>query len=155
MHFSLGTARRLVDIKGGNLFSEHGFEGFRATDDLRSLSTSRWTGLSTKTMAPRSSPSSLSSGPPRYRCVECSHPVSSLFTIYSKDNVRLTQCVSPISHIALPASLFPASPIPCNAAVVLYQVWVFRTKFVMEIPFPSISLLVSCCSWLRLLFGWR
>lgn len=32
-------------------------------------------------------------GPPRYRCVECSHPVSSLFTIYSKDNVRLTQCV--------------------------------------------------------------
>ena len=30
---------------------------------------------------------------PQYRCVECSHPVSSLFTAYSRDNVRLTQCV--------------------------------------------------------------
>jgi hypothetical protein len=38
--------------------------------------------------------SNLSAGPPRYRCVECSHPVASLYTIYSKDNVRLTQCVS-------------------------------------------------------------
>ena len=46
-------------------------------------------------MPPRSptSPPLVSSGPPRYRCVECSHPVSSLYTIYSKDNVRLTQCV--------------------------------------------------------------
>ena len=48
-------------------------------------------------MPPRSptSPPLVSTGPPRYRCVECSHPVSSLYTIYSKDNVRLTQCVAP------------------------------------------------------------
>jgi hypothetical protein len=46
-------------------------------------------------MPPRSpaSPPLVSTGPPHYRCVECSHPVSSLYTIYSKDNVRLTQCV--------------------------------------------------------------
>src|SRR5579862_2913873 len=56
-------------------------------------------------MAPRPPQLNLSSGPPRYRCVECSHPVSSLFTIYSKDNVRLTQCVSP-------RILFPLSPFP-------------------------------------------
>ena len=36
-----------------------------------------------------------SPGPPLYRCVECSHPVASLYTVYSKDNVRLTQCVTP------------------------------------------------------------
>src|SRR5579862_2230129 len=56
-------------------------------------------------MAPRPPQLSLSSGPPRYQCVECSHPVSSLFTIYSKDNVRLTQCVSP-------RILFPLCPLP-------------------------------------------
>ena len=43
-------------------------------------------------------PSSAPRGPPQYRCVECSHPVASLYTIYSKDNVRLTQCVFLLLH---------------------------------------------------------
>ena len=39
------------------------------------------------------SPLLPSAGAPLFRCVECSHPVASLYTVYSKDNVRLTQCV--------------------------------------------------------------
>jgi Arv1-like family len=50
-----------------------------------------------------SSPLPVSPGPPLYRCVECSHPVASLYTIYSKDNVRLTQCVAPPHHPPLTA----------------------------------------------------
>jgi len=91
-----------------------------ALDDLR-VTSKAWTNTTSSSscltlMAPRPLPPTISSGPPRFRCVECSHPVSSLFTIYSKDNVRLTQCVSPPNPCVVPVEI-PFACMQCRTSI--------------------------------------